>query len=530
MTICATKIFNFLEKNQIVIEKHEVFLSEFSRLRYNLRCIIERVSQSDNVEAYEICTQFRVLLSEWLTAPVIFDEFIFENLRFFGDLSTVASKWGNDVLVYFEAALNSAEKLNSQTNPVRSILLQTIRDLRIQHKSFKIYCHRLAKPHFDSIMDPETDTKIEDDKFIHTAKDYRDLEPVDVLIKVGPLRAKGWGSVPDAIITSPRFRKLVQVVWRGCFDEKDFGYNPVVSADMASNAKSCTDGNLAISRILLQNYDNSKTGEELIDEDEFQLFSTLNDKRDKQNAVMIHLMEGYGILYPPHAQVLSFDPTPAEQEPLIHRLPGETLSEGMFIIKPLLDDVDLGGVQAKHGYYSKIWKNRLAEELSNNKNGLVRRLRNAGLNLINLRTAVYRWVDPPSTVIHAPQLMGHFKILIDVLAVDFGIKDDNKRGKIQGWQYAWNEIRRSRGEAIQAGVNEQEVIEEELMSIINNSLDGIRQKASTENIFKFQIPSGKSLQGDTVFLKIYAIETGFKAPYEELKKLSELSEIEKWRA
>ena len=286
---------------------------------------------------------------------------------------------------------------------------------------------------------------------------------------------------------------------------------------------------MAISRILLQHYDNSRTVEELVDEDEFQLFSTLYDKRDKQNAIMVQLMGGYGILYAPHSQVLSFDPTPEEQEPLMQRLPGETLSEGMFIIKPLLDDVDLGGVQAKHGYYSKIWKNRLAEELSNNKNGLVRRLRNAGLNLINLRTAVYRWVDPPSTVIHAPQLIGHFKILIDVLAVDFGIKDDNKRGKIQGWQYAWNEIRSSRGEAIQAGVNEQELIEEELMSIINSNLDDIRQKASTENIFKFQIPSGNSLQGNTIFLKVYAIETGFKAPYEEFKKLFELSEFEQWR-
>jgi len=44
---------------------------------------------------------------------------------------------------------------------------------------------------------------------------------------VGPLRSKGWGSAPDAILSAPRFARLIQIVWSGCGDEEDFGYDPV---------------------------------------------------------------------------------------------------------------------------------------------------------------------------------------------------------------------------------------------------------------------------------------------------------------
>ena len=58
------------------------------------------------------------------------------------------------------------------------------------------------------------------------SKDYREVEPFDVLVKVGPLRSKGWGSAPDATLSAPRFAKMVQIVWSGCGDEDDFGYDP----------------------------------------------------------------------------------------------------------------------------------------------------------------------------------------------------------------------------------------------------------------------------------------------------------------
>ena len=49
-------------------------------------------------------------------------------------------------------------------------------------------------------------------------------------MKVGPLRARGWRSAPDAIVTAPRFRTLAQLVWSGSIDDSDFGYDPVLPA------------------------------------------------------------------------------------------------------------------------------------------------------------------------------------------------------------------------------------------------------------------------------------------------------------
>ena len=54
---------------------------------------------------------------------------------------------------------------------------------------------------------------------------------------------------------------------------------------------------------------------------------------------------------------------PYADEPIGYRLPGETLAEGMFLIWPLLGAADLGALRAGEGRYSRIWKERLREEV-----------------------------------------------------------------------------------------------------------------------------------------------------------------------
>jgi hypothetical protein len=513
-----------------LIERHEVSLADFSNLRRNLRSIIVSLNQSDNIEALDLAARYRILLSEWLTVPIPFDEAILDAVRSFGDPAAVEMRWGHDIRLYYDAARQAADNIKLQTNPIRHKLLDTINDLRAQKQPFKIYCHRLASTYFESLLSSGADAALGKDAFLHTVKDYREAEPFDVLIKVGPLRAKGWGWVPDAILTAPRFVKLVQIVWTGCADESDFGYDPVATSAQAIDSGTSINGIPSISRITFQIGKKTDDPEGSIDVDEFQLFRTMNDPRDKRRATLIQIPEAYGILYPPHSQVLSFAPDINEQVPIMRRLLGETLVEGMFIIMPILKEVDLGGLQAEHGYFSRIWKERLAIELAKDKKGLIVRLRGAGLDLLNLRIAIKLWLTPPTTVIHAPQQASHFEILIKVLGIDFDDKTDSKQRWAPWWQYAWNEIRRSRGEAIQAGVNEQEKIEEELMAIIDRYMFDIRSKALTKEGFVFQVPAEKILQGDVLFLKVYSVEEGFAAPDTMLKRICELSEIEQWRA
>jgi hypothetical protein len=75
-----------------------------------------------------------------------------------------------------------------------------------------------------------------------------------------------------------------------------------------------------------------------------------------RQATLLEIDEEDGILYPPHSQVSTFDPTPYVEEPIGYRLPGETLGEGMFLIWPILGASDLGAIRAAEGRYSRKWK------------------------------------------------------------------------------------------------------------------------------------------------------------------------------
>src|SRR5262249_33426726 len=115
-------------------------------------------------------------------------------------------------------------------NPARARLRAVIRELRGQRQIFKIYCHRRAQQYFESIPIPPDDPPISENAFLHSLLEYRDAPPFDALVKFGPLRARGWGSAPDAVLNAPRFGTLVQIVWSGSNDDSDFGFDPVLPA------------------------------------------------------------------------------------------------------------------------------------------------------------------------------------------------------------------------------------------------------------------------------------------------------------
>ena len=531
MTVTATDVFDFLDGRPVfTIEKYEMSLVEFSDLRRRLRSIIVGLKEGESQDAQAASDRLRTLLSEWLTVPVPFDGAIREEVETLGNSDAVESRWGRDVRAWYDAAKRAADGLSARGNPVRDKLRDLIREFRTQGRTFRIYCRRRDASQFASIFDPTVETALEERDFLHSVRDYRDSELFDVLIKVGPLRSKGWGSVPDSIMTAPRFTTLVQVVWSGCGDEEDFGYDPVA----ASAGGRVREGDGAITAGLSWKTQVARSGDPpgtggIGDADEFLLFRELRQVPDRRRATLVQIDEEHGILYPPHSQVLSFDPDPETDEPLGRRLPGETLVEGMFVVRQSLLNVDLGGVRASRGSYSRIWQARLALECEKDLAGLVERLRNAGLDLIHLRGALAHWCKAPTTVIHAPQQARHLQILIQVLGIDF---DQTASASHQRawWLYAWEEIARSRGEAIQAGFQGQEIIEEELCSILTtNMLPHIRQEAADRSEFAVPLPADRGLQGSVAFNRVCSIDEGFLAPDSELGVVSDLDSIEQWR-
>jgi len=539
-TVTASELFQYLESHQnIEIDRREILSFSFGTIRRNIRRIVVSLYDSDDEEALRLARELRAMLSEWLTVPAPFDKVIEESLvSTMGPPEAVQARWGKDILECYELCRNAAQKIQSEESPVRAQLRIVLMDIRARRQRFKIYCHRRSIDHFQTILAEEHQELLPAEIFLNTLKGYRETGPLDVLIKMGPLRVRGWGSVPDALVSSPRFSKLIQVVWAGCNDDADFGYDPAANAGMAGS-DDAADVGMPKQNIYSQmniktavtRYGNDPGAFNLTDNDldDLRIFSTLEQTAEYRPATLVHVEDLHGIFYPPHSRVISFDCDPASQSPVMLRMPGDSLIEGMYVIVPVVDDVDLGGIHARHGHFSEVWKGRLKEHYSAAPDKLIARLRAAGLNLVNLSAAIKHWCSPPSTVIHAPQQVKHFEILINVLEVNHDVEVGTAHHMQPFWQIAWNEVRRSRGEAIQAGFQEQEIVEEQLLHVLSQLVPELRERASRSAGFNLAIPPQHGIRGTFNFLRIEEIETGFRVPNAYLRIIHDIRTVDQWR-
>lgn len=545
MPVTASRLFNFIEKRpSFTIERHEVSSAAFSDLRRSLRLMIVSFHESGDWEAKEIAGRLRSVLSKWLTVPVRFDNGLLLALEEMGGAKAVESRWGRDICDHYDIACRTAQELTEIENPVRATLVKIIKGLQDNGQSFRIFCHRQSREHFESLSNSFVIEDLPHDAFIHTVVEYREAELFDALLKIGPLRSRGWGAVPDALLTAPRFDTLVQVVWSGCNDEPDFGYDPVSVQLPDDNSRAGVDPVTDRHNPILQlswkvretrSRDNTVgRHSDLPDIDELDVFTKLSQPVDMQNATMLQLGEAHGILYQPRSQVLSLDGDlllDGDSQAINYRLPNETLYEGMSLILPVLNDESLDELHVEEGYFSRIWKDKLQAEYQNNPMDLVNRLRANGLLLLGLRSGIERWCVPATTVIPAPQQVLHFQILMNVLGIDFDDGVSANRRRAAWWQYAWDEIRRSRGEAIQRGTQEQQIRRSQVLNIVR-SLDAEIRNKLENSTFPFSIPisENQEYRGVFLFFSIHAIEEGFRVPPNELKKICELDRIDQWRA
>jgi len=536
MPTTTSQLFDFLDEHQsFALERHEIASAAFTDLRFSVRSIVMSLSQSDDLDASENIGRLRVVLSEWLTVPVRFDDAMSRALREMGEPAEVEARWGQDIRVHYEDALASADELIAVENPLRAKLAELIRHASSTGHSLRIFCHRRAREHFESLQSDYENLSLGQDAFVHSVAQYRELEPFNWLLKVGPLRSRGWGAAPDALITAPRFDTLVQVVWSGCSNEAGFGYDPAISQshdasnDVAGSSNpgtSISGGGVRWKEQKTQSRDSTigRRGP-VPDVDDLEVFTQLRKPSDTQAATLVQVDESHGILYPPHSTVLGLDPATCHAQMY---LPGETLTEGMFLILPVVDDLHLAGLQAEDGRFSNTWKTKLESEYSNDPEGLVTRLRNAGLRLAGLHPCIRHWCRSATTVIHAPQQKRHFEILIGVLGIGFVAHEQRMARRAAWWQYAWDEIRRARGEAIQTGMQEQQIVDQQLLEALGSLTDDIRAELDRP-AFELTIPDSVAVVGVFKFYRVITIETGLTVPRNELRMLCELERIDQWR-
>jgi hypothetical protein len=263
--------------------------------------------------------------------------------------------------------------------------------------------------------------------------------------------------------------------------------------------------------------------------DEFQFLRNFDQPPGARAAILAQTDESNGILYPVNCEVLSFDPRIASDHAISRRIPGDTLSEGAFIIFPLVEELIFSEHQAHEGKFSRIWKAKLEEKLNRDAGGFIKRLKAGGIELRHLRNCAENWCKPPTTVIHAPLHSKHFKILVETLGIEFDKDIRAASQRAPWWQYAWDEIRRARGEAIQTGLDEHELVAEQLACLLTEMLPKIRETSVCEDNFTVPIPANTSVRGVFRFSKIIVLEPGFSAPDHRLKTIDRLRDLERWR-
>ena len=84
-------------------------------------------------------------------------------------------------------------------------------------------------------------------------------------------------------------------------------------------------------------------------------------------------------------------------------------------------------------------------------------------------------------------------------------------------------------EAIQAGFQEHEIVEEQLLVVLRTLVTEIRGKAAASEDFSLPIPPRYEVQGAFSFFKVRGIEGGFNVPETDLKIIHELHMIDQWR-
>jgi hypothetical protein len=529
----ATKLFEFISaQREFVHDRQEIASPNFWALRRSMAAIMRRLGQYDDIDATEAANSMRVLLFTWLTSPVAFDASILDALNTFGNADSFDARWGTRGEL--KSAMLSAERMIAEGSSLRVKLAATIDQLQSQGTSFKIFCHRKTRQLFDSLELARTSTPLNDGSFLHSVRDYAAADPFGVLLKIGPLRSKGWGSAPDAIRSAPKFEKMIQLVWSGCADDPRFGYDPVEPPPVQGSGTS--QPNDSICNSVTWKRQVTKSGDDPIfaspydpEHDEFSSFSQPNQHGARRPALLLEIPSRAGILYPRSARVLSFDSKAANDESLSLRVPGETLLEGVYVIQTQIAEVDFGETFALEGGYSLVWKQRIREELQSSPEAFCRSLRSNGLELINLRSCVDYWAQPSSAAIHSPLQRRHFQILIETLAVGEAGTSPPRHDPRSWWQRAWDEIRISRGEAIQLGRQGQEIVDQQSLQLLKVLLPEIRAKSAMADEFKLFIPPGNELRGAFAFYKVLSIEDGFLAPESEIKFIRGLDSLEQWK-
>jgi hypothetical protein len=409
--------------------RHEIVCAPFQRLRAATFRLVKEI-EDDETGDPDVASQLRRALSEWLTVPVPFSSLDAPVLVDLGSSEFVGPRWGADVNREADAASDALREIHRIESPLRLAVADAIVHAELHELDWRIYCHRAAADHFLSVAS-SVGCDASRVRFLHSLSEYRRAAPFDLLIKVGPFRTRGWGAAPRALIHSPRYRELRQFVWTGSCDEAGFGEDPVLSgwadgnatasgSDRANPARDTSPIPVSWAPVIttVGASDAHASGSSHPPLDELHDFAQSSRTSISRRAVLLHLAKDMGVLYPAHSKVLLLTPGRPQGDAVHRHELTDVDPAGRFLIWPDIDHVSVGAHVSDNGSFSLRWKEELRRRAAFHRAGFLRNLRAAGIGLRDLDKCLDHWMQPPTSVIHAPQQRRHFRMLIEVLEME----------------------------------------------------------------------------------------------------------------
>lgn len=512
--------------------RKEVEFAPITEFRKSLLGIFQQLDRTDERQS-DIAVRIWTVISRLMTSTSAFERMLPDATEsIFVSSKSVKENWGHEIWANYDRAVSIAYSLVGVPNPLAKTLIESVRSMLQESRTFAVYCPKVEVPELQiTLGEAGIDPSLV--KVISTVVDFRELEFVDTVIKIGPMRTQGRARTVDSLVTSPKCNSIIQLTWEKTPDESSHGYDPIVPAsrEHPGHIKSAlVDWEIKVEPVVIEWLDPipaaapEAAGLQLTDD----LTILSGASREFRSAVLLTLDAEYGMLCAPATKMVVYHLGQDGENCADVRSAG-MIEPGSFIAVTgayANDSVADGQVGADN--YSQIWKKKLSEAAESAPLGFLQKLEQAGLDLVGLRSTTRHWMQPTSTVIHSPQKRGHFEILCRVLGLN---KQVSHRGIIMPfWRAAWAEISISRGEAILEGMQNADMLESSVLAALRQLNGHIKNEMGEARKFEIKIPFGE--EGGHVPLslhKVAEVESGYRAPDAELRKILQLEFIQQWQ-
>lgn len=525
MPVTTTAHMQFLENNPPVQELYIGESQMFSAIRHHMRMLhSELYRPDDDVHQNEPALLLRYEMQKWLTSPQMPDSDLFMRCGLDDD-ARIRQQWGEQATKTVAILKDLITSYMEEGSVLNTEFVRLFVDLagKYGEDRIRIWCHQRERDLFRDLL--KGLSEIDDRAFISTLAEYRKHPPIDALIHFGPLRTRGFGNVPEALITSPSYHRLIRLVWAGLEDEIGFADDPVVPThNYLSNMRSVRSTVTAKPRRMMEPVRMEPADDlELLDQ-------RVSMGRNLHRCVRVEFPAEYSALLRPGSRFLVLSPHCIDAKAIDYRHINE-IEPGDYLLTHDAE-ADLGeiSIDASKAPLASLWKKALADAWRRFPGVYAHKMQQAGIDLKDLDRAVEKWTDMHGTVIHAPRRKKHFEALLTKVLDPELIPPMVEGGRtVPGWRRALVEVESSRVTAVQHGAVASAIVSEQLVAVLRKELPVIREMIALNDVYHHQLQPESGLSGSVALKLVLSLSPDFAAPAEQLEKTLKLPISEQYR-